>query len=160
MSDAAVEVQPLGAEHAPMCDAIVAGLPYHFGLEEGRQACADAVRTHEGLVALADGEVIGFLTYQRRFETAAEITWMAVGAARRRTGVGRRLIERLSSVIAREGRRFLLLLTVSPTDTSPEPPDGYQATRAFYESAGFVYLRDFPGFWTSDLPVLMVKVLE
>ena len=123
-------------------------------------ACADAVRTDEGLVALVDGEVAGFLTYQRRFEVAAEITWMAVGAAWRRTGVGRRLIERLSSAIVREGRCLLMLLTVSPTDTSPEPPDGYQATRAFYESVGFVYLRDLPGFWTSDLPVLMVKVLQ
>jgi ribosomal protein S18 acetylase RimI-like enzyme len=160
MSDAAVDVQPLRPGHAAACDAIVAGLPYHFGLEEGRRACAEAVRTHEGLVALSAGRVVGFLTYQRRFVAAAEITWMAVDAARRRTGVGRRLVERLSSVLAREGRRFLVLLTVSPSDTSAEPPDGYQATRAFYESVGFVYLRNLPGLWTSDLPVLMVKVLE
>jgi hypothetical protein len=61
--------------------------------------------------------------------------------------------------LRREGRRHLLVLTVSPSDTSPEPLDGYQATRAFYRSIGFVYLRDFPGYWSWDLPVLLVRTL-
>jgi hypothetical protein len=47
-----------------------------------------------------------------------------------------------------------------PTDDSePEPADGYQATRAFYTSAGFLLARDFQGLWESDIPVLLVKQL-
>ena len=56
----------------------IAGLPYHFGQEQGRRDCAAAVRRDPGLVAVEGGEVVGFLTYVLRFDEAAEITWMAV----------------------------------------------------------------------------------
>ena len=91
-----VEVRSLAPGDADACDAIVAGLPYHFGQEQGRRDCAAAVRRDPGLVALRDGEVLGFLTFVPRFEEAAEITWMAVRNDRRRRGVGHRLVERLT----------------------------------------------------------------
>jgi len=85
---------------------------------------------------------------------------MAVGADRRRRGVGRALLDRLVTEARAEGRHFLLVLTVSPSDGPDEIPDGYQATRSFYEANGFVLARDFPGYWTSDTPVLMVRPLS
>jgi hypothetical protein len=57
-----IEIRPLSAADAPACDAIVASLPYHFGIAEGRGEAAGKVRTQPGLVAVVDGAVAGFLT--------------------------------------------------------------------------------------------------
>ena len=154
-----VHVRALGRADADACDRIVAGLPYHFAHEQGRRDCAAAVRRDRGLVAGRDGEVVGFLTYVYRFDEAAEITWMAVRADRRRRGIGHALIDGLAEQLAAEGRRILLVLTVSPSDPDPEPDDGYQATRAFYRSSGFALARDLPREWESDTAVLMVRTL-
>ena len=156
----AVEVRSLASADADACDAIVGGLPYHFGIEEGRRACAAAVRHDAGLVAVEAGDVVGFLTYEARFDEAAEITWMAVRADRRRRGIGHALIDRLAERLTAEGRRVLLVLTVSPSDPGAEPDDGYQSTRAFYRSAGFVFGRDLPREWESDTAVILVKSLH
>jgi GNAT superfamily N-acetyltransferase len=155
----AVEVRPLASADAEACDAIVAGLPYHFGIEEGRRASAAAVRQTAGLVAVEDGDVVGFLTYEERFEEASEITWMAVRADRRRRGIGQALIDRLAERLSAEGRRVLLALTVSPSDPGAEPDDGYQSTRAFSRSTGFVLGRDLPRECDSDTAVLLVRSL-
>jgi ribosomal protein S18 acetylase RimI-like enzyme len=156
----AVDVRPLGPGDAAACDAIVAGLPYHFGQEGGRRDCAAAVRREPGLVAVEDGEIVGFLTYVHRFDEAAEITWMAVRADRRRRGIGHALIERLTDELIAAGRRILLVLTVSPSDPGPEPDDGYQSTRAFYRSVGFVLGRDLAREWDGgDTAVVLVKSL-
>ena len=85
---------------------------------------------------------------------------MAVRADQRRKGVGRMLLDRLAADTLAAGRQVLLVLTVSPSDGPDEIPDGYQATRAFYEANGFVLARDFAGYWESDTPVLMVRVLR
>lgn len=154
-------LRPLTPRDADACDAIVASLPYHFGQEEGRRECAAAVRTQRGLVAERDGEVVGFVTVEPRFEAAAEITWMAVHAERRRGGVGRALMDRLAADLEAERRRLLLVLTVSPNDPPDEIDDGYQATRAFYAASGFALARDFGGYWGGgDTPVLMIRVLD
>jgi ribosomal protein S18 acetylase RimI-like enzyme len=156
---AEVSIRPLEAGDADRCDQIVASLPYHFGQEDGRRDCADAVRRQPGLVAVVGGTVVGFLTVQRHFEHAAEITWMAVHARHRHAGVGRALVGRLCHDLAAEGRRLLLVLTVSPSDEGWEPPDGYQATRAFYQAVGFSLARDLPGLWPNDTAVLLVRPL-
>jgi ribosomal protein S18 acetylase RimI-like enzyme len=156
----AVQVRPLASDDAAACDAIVAGLPYHFGQEQGRRDCAAAVRRDPGLVAVEGGEILGFLTYVDHFDEAAEITWMAVRADRRRSGIGHALIERLTDELIEAGRRILLVLTVSPSDPGPEPDDGYQSTRAFYRSVGFVLGRDLVREWEGgDTAVLLVKSL-
>ena len=154
-----IEIRPLSAADALACDAIVASLAYHFANEEGRAEAAAKVRTQPGLVAVVDGAVAGFLTVERHFDHAAEISWMAVHADHRRRGLGHLLVERLCRDLAAEGRRVLLVLTVSPSDPGEEPPDGYQATRAFYRQVGFVLARDLPGLWPWDTAVMMVRQL-
>jgi ribosomal protein S18 acetylase RimI-like enzyme len=156
----AVIIRQLAQVDAEACDAIVATLPYHFGDDQGRRDCAAAVQLQAGLVAEADDEVVGFLTVEPTFDECAEITWMAVRADQRRRGVGRMLLDRLAADTLAAGRHVLLVLTVSPSDGPDEIPDGYQATRAFYEANGFVLARDFAGYWESDTPVLMVRVLN
>src|SRR5438477_10981495 len=128
----AVVIQDLRLDDAEACDSIILSLPYHFGLESGRNDCAIAVREQPGLVAVEGDDLLGFLTYARWFDDSAEITWLAVRNGRRREGIGGRLVDELARRLAAEGRRVLVVLTVSPSDTQPEPPDGYQSTRAFY----------------------------
>jgi ribosomal protein S18 acetylase RimI-like enzyme len=152
-----VGVRRLTGADADACDRIVLSLPYHFGHEAGRADCAAAVRRERGLVAVEGSEVVGFLTFAPRFEEAAEVTWMAVRSDRRRQGIGHALMSSLEELLASEGRRTLVALTVSPSDPGGEPPDGYQATRAFYRSVGFVLARDLPREWESDTAVLMIK---
>lgn len=152
-------IRPLQPDDADSCDRIVASLPYHFGQEDGRRECANAVRSQPGLVAVLDHTVVGFLTVQRHFDHAAEMTWMAVHAHHRHRGIGRALIDRLCGDLVAEGRRLLLVLTVSPSDPGWEPPDGYQATRAFYQAMGFILARDLPELWPSDTAVLLVRPL-
>lgn len=154
-------IRALAPGDAGACDAIVASLPNHFGQEEGRRECATAVRTQRGLVAERDGEVVGFLTVEDRFDRAAEITWMAVHAAHRHGGLGTALMDRLAADLTAAGRRLLLVLTVSPSDGPDENDDGYESTRAFYVANGFALARDFAGYWSGgDTPVLMVRMLD
>jgi len=154
-----VTVQPLRIDDADACDAIIAGHPYHFAIEEGRRLCAAAVRSEQGLVAVELDRPIGFLTFVHRFEHATEITWMAVRSDRRRTGIGRALIDALVAELRASNKRLLLVLTVSPTDDDDGPEDGYAATRAFYAAMGFTLARELRGEWTDDIPVLMVRPL-
>jgi len=119
---------------ADACDAIVRGLPDWFGVAEGIQECAAAVRGHDGLVAVDGSGVIGFLTYERRASTWWEITWMATRADRRGTGVGTRLVDELIARLP-DDARALLVKTLSDRDGDPGPE--YTATRAFYLARGF-----------------------
>jgi ribosomal protein S18 acetylase RimI-like enzyme len=155
-----VEIRDLEPGDAEACDAIVHGLPYHFGQAAGRAQAAAAVRTQGGLVAVDDGAVVGFCTFVPRFESSAEVTWMAVAADRRRQGIGHALIDALTEELTRQGGRILAVLTVSPNDPGEEPDDGYQSTRRFYEQVGFVLVRDLPGEWDGgDTAVLLAKPL-
>jgi hypothetical protein len=56
-----VHIRPLRGADAERCDQIIASLPYHFGQEDGRRECADAVRSQPGLVAMLDHAVVGFI---------------------------------------------------------------------------------------------------
>lgn len=156
----ATSIRALGGGDAEACDEIVLGLSYHFGSEIGRRECAAAVRSQRGLVAVDDGRVVGFLTLRPWFDDALEITWMAVRVDRRGQGIGRLLVDAVVSDARREDRRLLLVLTVSPNDEPDDVPDGYEATRAFYRSNGFVFARDFGGLWPGEIPVLMIRVLD
>ena len=135
-------IRPLAPSDADACDAVVLTLPYHFGDEGGRAECARAVRTQEGLVAVEEGEVLGFLTLARYDPRSAEITWMAVRADRRRHGIGRRLIERAVENLSRDGVELLSLLTVSDSEPDERESDDCADTRAFYRALGFVPLRE------------------
>jgi GNAT superfamily N-acetyltransferase len=155
-----VSIRELGPGHAEACDAIVAGLPYHF--ETGRNLCAHAVRESPGLVAVAGGRVVSFLAWRAWYGTAVEITWMAVDAGERRHGVGGRLIEAL---VARasgiRGIRYLLVTTLSEATPEPGVEDGYARTRRFYQRNGFVPIWDPRGWWSdANQAVVMLRVLE
>lgn len=145
-----VEVRSLTRADADACDAIIRSLPYHFGDPGGQEECARAVRSSDGLVAVKDGEVIGFLTVSRHFETSSEITWMAVHADHRRQGTGRALIQRLVDDLRAAGQRFIFVMTLSEKRDEGGIDDGYNRTRAFYRSVGFLPALDLPDIWPGN----------
>ena len=152
-------IRPLVAGDAPGCDAVIASLPYHFGNEDGRRECAEAVRGGTGLVAVQGDWVVGFLTVVHHFAETSEITWMAVHADRRGQGIGRALIQRLTGELQGQGRRLLLVVTVSSLEGEPGVEDGYRRTRAFYRSVGFVPARELPDLWPGDKALLLAMPL-
>jgi ribosomal protein S18 acetylase RimI-like enzyme len=150
-------IRPLAPTDAEACDAVVLTLPYHFGHEGGRAECARAVRTQSGLVAVEEGEVVGFLTLGRHDPRSAEITWMAVRADRRRHGLGRGLIERAAADLARDGVELLSVLTMAESEPEERETDNYADTRAFYRALGFVALRELALEGWDDRAVILVR---
>ena len=154
-------IRPLTAADADACDAIIASLPYHFGDAGGRAECAQAVRTQDGLAAVADGAVAGFLTWVPRFGHAREITWLAVHAERRRGGIGGRLVQQLAESARAAGCSYLLVTTLAESSAEPGVTDGYEGTRRFYRSHGFVHLWEPEGWWNDqNQAVLMLRDLS
>lgn len=133
---------------AEACDAIVRGLPDWFGLQEGIEECAAAVRSHAGLVAIDEGRLSGFLTYERRTSTWWEITWIATRVDLRGTGVGTRLVDGLLDRLP-DDARAVLVRTLSDRDGDPGPE--YAATRAFYLARGFVPVAELD-IWGPENP--------
>jgi len=153
-------IRPLAPVDADACDAVVLTLPYHFGHEGGRAECAHAVRTQDGLVAVEEREVVGFLTLERHDPRSAEITWMAVRADRRRHGIGRRLIERAVGDLAREGVELLSVLTLAASEPEERDSDNYADTRAFYRALDFVPLRELSLESWDDRAVILARALR
>jgi ribosomal protein S18 acetylase RimI-like enzyme len=126
-------VRPLEARDAERCDAIIASLPEWFGMQEGIDDCARAVRSEPGLVCERDGAVVGFLTIGRPTPAVAKITWLAVHADERNRGAGTALLER----IVEDLRGDATLLAVETLSDRTDPGPEYGATRAFYLARGF-----------------------
>ena len=72
---------------------------------------------------------------------------------------GRALIGRLTGELRDQGRRLLLMLTVSSLEEEPGIDDGYHRTRAFYRSVGFVPARELPDLWPGDKALLLAMPL-
>ena len=133
------------------CDAIIGGLPEWFGMDEGIAECAAAVRIQRGLVAEADGAVVGFVTHRLHYPQAAELTWLAVSRGAQRQGHGRELVEALARELTGAGVRHLTVRTLS--DRSDD--EHYARTRAFYRATGFVPLLDLPELWDAENPAMV-----
>jgi ribosomal protein S18 acetylase RimI-like enzyme len=139
----AVPVRDLRTEDAIACDDIVRSLPHFFGSRTGVAACARAVRSQRGWVAETSGQVHGFLVVNHPLPGAAEITWMAVRAGHRRSGLGRSLVEHAVAELASAGASVLSVLTLAAS--VPETgTDTYAGTREFYRRLGFLAVRELP----------------
>ena len=154
-----VAIRSLTINDAPACDAIIASLTYFFGDPDGVRDCAAAVRSRLGYVAMVDAEVAAFLTIEHHDPLSAEITWMATRADHRRHGLGRQLIERAAADLASEGVRMLCVLTLGPS-VPEDAADSYAGTRAFYQSCGFLALRELElRSWNDAYALMLARAL-
>ena len=85
------------------------------------------------MVATQAEEAIGFVLVERRYRTAAEITFAAVLPEHHARGVGTQLVDHALGELGEEG---VAVVEVKTLDASSgyEP---YVATRAFWERRGF-----------------------
>jgi GNAT superfamily N-acetyltransferase len=152
-------IRPLSPDDAAACDGIIASLPYFFGDPDGVRDCAAAVRSQPGFVAEMDGRVVAFLTLMRHNAASAEITWMAAHADHRRHGLGRALIDASVASLRSDGVRMLCVLTLGPS-VPEDPGDNYAGTRAFYDSAGFIPLRELDlSTWNDSHALILARAL-
>jgi len=131
-------------------------LPQWF-TEFGVQQIARDLQTQNGLVALEDENIAGFVTYSITVdETIAELTWIAVHPNLHRKGIGRSLVEALEEVVVGLGVSALEVSTVADS-VEYEP---YARTRTFYHALGFSDVRVDRGWYPSgDDRLLLRKVL-
>jgi GNAT superfamily N-acetyltransferase len=147
---------PLTGQGA-VAERILRALPGWFGIEESVLAYVRAADEHPTFVAECGGEAAGFVTVKRTSDHAAELHALGVLPGRHRRGVGRALVERAAAHAAAEGCGLLHVKTLAPSHPDP----GYAATRAFYETMGFLPLEELPHLWGPDDPCLiMVRCLR
>lgn len=157
-----VTIRSLDASRdADRCDEIISTLPYHFGDPDGIVACAVAVRSERGWVAEREGTVVAFGTIYRHPFGTAEISWFAVHADHRRTGIGHDLADAIAAQLGDEGVNDLLVLTLGPSvPDADDVLDGYDTTRRFWQDAGFVPLRELQlSDWNDSHALLLVRRL-
>lgn len=141
-------IRPLEPADAAACDSIVAGLPEWFGSDDGIRECADAVRSTPGLVIDRGDGPVAFVTFEPRYPTTTEITWIAVHAGVRGQGHGTALVKAVADRRRAAGDRLLLVKTLSDRE---DPGPDYGATRAFYLARGFVPVAELD-IWGPENP--------
>jgi len=117
------------------CLEIVRSLEDHFTDDVPAKVKSDLSR-HGGWVIEDHDQVVGFVVVDRRLPSAAEILWIAVAAARRNVGYGRRLLNAVLGALRDQGT---VVVSVKTLDRSADY-EPYEATNAFYERSGFVQI--------------------
>ena len=151
-----ISVQGPSIGTATVCEPILRALPQWFGMEDANTQYVRDIETMPTMLALVDGQVVGFLTLKHHSAHAAEIHVMGVHPARHRQGIGRLLLDRAEQILRQQGIEYLQVKTLSPS----HPDEGYARTRAFYKAMGFSHLEAFKELWDKENPCLqMVKWL-
>jgi GNAT superfamily N-acetyltransferase len=140
-----------GRQAGPDCERILRSLPAWFGIEQALQDyVADADR-HPTFFAVAQVPV-AFITLRQHGPQAWEVHCMAVHAACRGSGIGRRLHAHVEDWLLAQGAQVLQVKTLAPSHPSPH----YAETRGFYGRLGYLPLEVFPRLWGPRLPVLQL----
>ena len=148
--DIAIQGPLLGRSSA--CAPILRALPEWFGIEEATAQYIQDIDDLPTLLAVADGEVAGFLTWTEYGAYAAEIHVMGVRPEVHRRGVGRALVRHAEDRLRRKGIEYLQVKTLSPAHPDPN----YARTRRFYTALGFRPLEEFPELWGPHNPCLQL----
>ncbi len=141
------------------CLKIVRDLPDYFD-ERDSEELEHELRTRDLTLYFAEKaeRVAGFALVERRGERVAEIRWLAVGPEFRGQGVGSALVAEIFEVLCSAGVELLEVKTLS-AKAGYQP---YEATRRFYERAGFLHLETVDPYpeWGPENPcAIYVKVL-
>jgi ribosomal protein S18 acetylase RimI-like enzyme len=143
----------LREDHDSMIEIAKALYPQWFN-ELGLEQIARDIQTEQGLVALDEERVVGFVIYctDKNCKTA-ELSWIAVRPELHRKGTGRALVNALEEILTREGFRALEVSTVAAT-IEYEP---YARTREFYYGVGFSDVQIDKGWFRSGDDRLLLR---
>ena len=148
-----LSIRPLRRADLEGCLKVIASLPRFFAVDDGVERCAQALGSQGGLVAAGPGgDIVGFVTWKRHGENAAEITWMAVHSALRHRGVGTSVLKRLEPLLAAQGYQHLSLMTSASSHT-------FEATRVFWKARGYAPILELDGLWDTDTALVLSKAL-
>ena len=115
------------------------------------EATAARNDTYEGLAALRDGEVVGWISWGPTPGTLGtfDLYWIVIDPACQGQGIGRVLVEEMERLVA--GRARLIIV-----ETAGRPD--YESTREFYRRRGYEAISVIPDFYApSDDKVTFVK---
>jgi len=143
-----VEIEE-AAERSRIAEAVLRDLPDWFGIEEATQGYIDSAALLPTFAVEPDA---AFLCLKQHTERAAEVYVMGVRREQHRRGLGRALVEAAEAWCRAHGVRYLHVKTLGPS----RPDREYAATRAFYESMGFIALEEFHGLWDEENPALFL----
>jgi GNAT superfamily N-acetyltransferase len=149
-------IRSLTPDDIPQCERILRGLPEWFGIEEALVRYVRDIGALPAYVAVDEGEVLGFLALRHHNPEASEVHVMEVRRDCHGRGIGRALIRHVEAELA-GNVKLLQVKTLGPS----KPDHGYERTRAFYLSMGFIPLEETAAFWGEQQPTLiMVKCLQ
>jgi len=118
------------------------------------EATAARNDTYEGLAALRDGEVVGWISWGPTPGTLGtfDLYWIVIDPACHGQGIGTVLVQEMERLIA--GRaRLVVVETAGRLD--------YEPTREFYRRRGYVAISVIPDFYApADDKVTFVKRVE
>jgi GNAT superfamily N-acetyltransferase len=139
------------------CEAVLRSVPEWFGIESALLKYAQDVRTMPTFVAIQDQKTVGFLTIKIHFPTSAEVHCLALRQELHNKGIGRALVASAERWLVQQEMKFLQVKTLGAAD----PSKHYAFTRQFYGKVGFVPLEEFPNFWDSNAPcMILIKQLQ
>lgn len=143
-----VEIED-ATERSRIAEAVLRDLPDWFGIEESTLRYIEEAAT---LPTLAVEPDLGVLCLKQHAPRAAEVYVLGVRREQHRRGLGRALVAAAERWCRARGIRYLQVKTLGPSRAD----EGYDATRAFYEAAGFVALEELHGLWSDDNPALIL----
>ena len=136
-------------------ERILDGLPEWFGLPEANRHYVEAAASMPSWCAVIDEHVVGVALVERRFDESADLHLLAVDREAHRRGVGRALVEAVSTDLARDGVKLLQVNTVGGSFEH----EGYAATRAFYRACGFLPLAELHGIEWDGPTLISARIL-
>jgi len=129
-----VSLRPATPADAPAMLAVARQLPQWFN-EGGYEQMSRDFPDHRGVVAVLDGQIVGFVTWWPSPEQpdAMEITWLGVAPHLRARGIGRQLVAAMEESLRTNGIHTVTVSTLAATVDYPP----YEETRQFYGRLGF-----------------------
>jgi ribosomal protein S18 acetylase RimI-like enzyme len=123
----------LAPSHVEGCLDVIRSLPEWYGYEGALEDVAAALGTQGGFVALEGSLIAGFVAIEPAYDESLEITYLAVHADRRRSGLGRSLVQAVAQFARQREVASVCLLTLGPSSGSAH----YAETVSFYRAIGF-----------------------
>ncbi len=133
-------------------EKILRSLDKWFGLELAIKDYIENVKNKLFLACYNDNEVVGLICIHYNNSYTADIYLMGILEKYHRRGIGRLLIEKVESILKKNGFKFLMVKTLGPTN----PDENYKKTRLFYQKVGFYPLEEFKEIWDEHNPCLIL----